>query len=95
MKKKTYHRVTISGVKQQNVEFIMLNPFEPLTVGQCNSRVFEGMEKPFSETGSVYDYFGVTVVVWEKLDRRTRKFKELERRVPYFSAMHLRGIGQI
>lgn len=95
MKKATYYRVLISGHKAQNKEFIMRDPFTPLLVNSCHPRVFEGMEKPFSETGSVYDYFNVNVLVFEKLDRRTNKFRKLEQTAPYFSAAHLRDIGNI
>jgi hypothetical protein len=66
--------------------FIMLNAKENLTNRQCNSTMFESQEIADLNV-NIFDYFELKVhIVIEKLDRRTKKFKELERQYPYFSA---------
>ena len=66
--------------------FIMLNAKENLTNRQCNSTMFENQEIASLNT-NIFDYFQLKVhIVIDVLDRRTKKFKELEKKHPYFSA---------
>ncbi len=69
--------------------FLMLNPTETITNRQCNSMIFEKQEDASLDV-SVFDHFDVKVnIIIEKLDRRTKRFKALERDTQYFSAAYL------
>lgn len=69
--------------------FIMLNTKDNLTNNQCNSAIFVNFESSILNT-NVFHYFGLKVTILiDKLDRRTKKFKQLEREYQYFSASFL------
>ena len=69
--------------------FIMLNAKENLKNNQCNSTIFVNPESSKLNC-NVFHYFGLKVTILiDKLDRRTKKFKQLEKEYQYFSASFL------
>lgn len=69
--------------------FIMLNAKEDLKNNQCNSTIFVNPESANLNT-NVFHYFGLKVnIIIDKLDRRTKKFKQLEKDYQYFSVSFL------
>ena len=74
--------------------FIMLNAKEDLKNSQCNSTIFENRVDASLDC-NVFNYFGLKVnVIIDKLDRRTKKFKQFERDYQYFSVSFLRKIKE-
>ena len=74
--------------------FIMLNAKEDLKNNQCNSTIFVNPQSANLNT-NVFHYFGLKVnIIIDKLDRRTKKFKELESRYQYFSVSFLPKIKE-
>lgn len=69
--------------------FIMLNAKDKLTNKMCNSTIFVNKESANLDT-NVFHYFGVKVrILIDKLDRRTKRFKELEKQYQYFTVGYL------
>ena len=65
--------------------FIMLNAKDEVKNSQCNSAIFENRDDANLDC-NVFTYYGLKVnVVIDKLDRRTKKFKQFERDYQYFS----------
>ena len=80
---------TFSLVHIGRSTFIMLNAKDNLTNNQCNSTIFESREDANLKV-NIFDYFGLKVTILvNKLDRRTKKFKQLEKEYQYFSASFL------
>ena len=74
--------------------FIMLNAKEEVKNSQCNSTIFVNPQSSSLNT-NVFHYFGLKVnVVIDKLDRRTKKFKQFERDYQYFSVSFLPRIKE-
>lgn len=74
--------------------FIMLNAKEDLKNNQCNSSIFVNKDSASLNT-NVFHYFGLKVnIIIDKLDRRTKKFKQLERDYQYFSVSFLPKIKE-
>ena len=74
--------------------FIMLNAKDDLKNSQCNSTIFENRVDASLDT-NVFHYFGLKVnVIIDKLDRRTKKFKQFERDYQYFSVSFLPKIKE-
>ena len=74
--------------------FIMLNAKDDLKNSQCNSTIFVNPQSASLDT-NVFHYFGLKVnVIIDKLDRRTKKFKQFERDYQYFSVSFLPKIKE-
>ena len=74
--------------------FIMLNAKDNLKNSQCCSTIFENRNDANLDI-NIFDYYGLKVrILDDKLDRRTKKFKELESRYQYFSVSFLRKIKE-
>lgn len=74
--------------------FIMLNAKDDLKNSQCNSTIFENRVDANLDC-SVFHYFGLKVnVIIDKLDRRTKRFKQFERDYQYFSVSFLPKIKE-
>jgi hypothetical protein len=83
---------TFSLVHIGRSTFIMLNAKDNLTNNQCNSTIFEIKEDASLNT-NIFDYFDLKVsILVDKLDRRTKNFKQLEKEYQYFSASFLPAI---
>lgn len=69
--------------------FIMLNAKDDLKNSQCNSSIFVNPQSASLDT-NVFHYFGLKVnIIIDKLDRRTKKFKQFENDYQYFSVSFL------
>lgn len=69
--------------------FIMLNAKHELKNNQCNSTIFVNKESTSLNT-NVFHYFDLKVnILINNLDRRTKKFKSLEKQYQYFGASYL------
>lgn len=69
--------------------FIMLNAKDDLKNSQCNSSIFVNPQSSSLDT-NVFHYFGLKVnIIIDKLDRRTKKFKQFENNYQYFSVAFL------
>ena len=74
--------------------FIMLNPTEELKNNQCNSSTFENKNDANLDV-NVFDYYGLKVTILiDKLDRRTKKFKQFEKDNQFFSVSFLPKIKE-
>ena len=74
--------------------FIMLNANKPLLNKHCNSTIFENKDDANLDC-NVFTYYGLKVnVIIDKLDRRTKKFKQFERDYQYFSVSFLPKIKE-
>jgi len=74
--------------------FIMLNAKDDLKNNQCNSTIFVNPESA-NLNCNVYHYFGLKVtIIIDKLDRRTKKFKQFEKDYQYFSVSFLPKIKE-
>ncbi len=74
--------------------FIMLNPEKDLKNKHCNSAIFENKEDADKDQ-NIFKFFNVPVkIIGEKLDRRTKEFKNLKSHHPYFSTMFLPEIKE-
>lgn len=69
--------------------FIMLNEKKDLKCNQCSSTIFVNPESANLNT-NVFHYFGLKVTtIIDKLDRRTKRFKDFKKQYQYFSASFL------
>lgn len=74
--------------------FIMLNAKDNVKNNQCNSTTFENKADANLDC-NVFDYYNVKVnTIIDKLDRRTKKFKQFERDYQYFSVSFLPKIKE-
>ena len=74
--------------------FIMLNAKDDVKNSQCNSTTFENRVDANLDC-NVFDYYKVKVnVIIDKLDRRTKKFKQFEIEYQYFSVSFLPKIKE-
>jgi hypothetical protein len=72
----------------------MLNAKEDLKNNQCNSTIFVNPQSANLNT-NVFHYFGLKVnIIIDKLDRRTKRFKQLEKDYQYFSVSFLPKIKE-
>ena len=77
---KKYYLVEIN-----NVKYIMLNAYDKITNRMCNSMIFNNSQDANLDV-SIFNFFKVNLVIIEKLDRRTKQFKNYEKQYGYFSA---------
>ena len=71
--------------------FLMVNANKTLTNNQCNSIIFENKEDANLNT-NVFHYYNVTLKVLNNgfpLDMRTKKAKDLQKSLKYFSVSFL------
>lgn len=71
--------------------FLMVNANKGLTNKQCNSTIFSNKEDADLNT-DVFHYFNVTLKILNSgrpLDMRTKKAKQLEKTLEYFSVSYL------
>ena len=74
--------------------FIMLNAKDDLKNSQCNSTIFENRVDASLDC-NVFTYYGLKInVIIDKLDRRTKKFKQFENDYQYFSVSFLPKIKE-
>ena len=74
--------------------FIMLNAKDNLKNSQCNSMTFENKADANLDI-NVFDYYGLKVTILiDKLDRRTKKFKQFEKDNQFFSVSFLPKIKE-
>ena len=74
--------------------FIMLNAKDYVKNNQCNSTTFENRADANLDC-NVFDYYKVKVhIIIDKLDRRTKRFKQFERDYQYFSVSFLPKIKE-
>lgn len=74
--------------------FLILNAKDNLKCNQCNSTIFENEDDAKSDK-NVFDYFDLKVnIIIDKLDRRTKKYKQFEKDYQYFSASFLPKIKE-
>jgi hypothetical protein len=67
----------------------MLNAKKEIKNSQCNSTIFVNKVDANLDC-NVFEYFDLKVhIIVDKLDRRTKKFKQLEQRYQYFSVSFL------
>jgi len=71
--------------------YLMVNPFDKLTVKMCNSQVTKDWDvKETDLDKSVFDFFNVTFeIIPIPFDRRTAQFKHFEKQLKYFTVEYL------
>lgn len=74
--------------------FLMLNANIPLLNNQCNSDIFENKNDANLDI-NVFAYFGLHINIFSSnLDRRTKRFKQFEKKYQYFSDSFLPKIKE-
>ena len=74
--------------------FLMLNANEDLKNSQCNSMTFEDKADANLDI-NVFKYYNLKVsIIIDKLDRRTKKFKQFEKDYQFFSVSFLPKIKE-
>jgi len=74
--------------------FLMLNAKNDLKNNQCNSTTFEN-KADINLDINVFEYYGLKVnIIIDKLDRRTKRFKQFEKDYQYFSVSFLPKIKE-
>lgn len=81
---KRYYLVKIIFSDGESRYYIKLNPKYRLTNKQCNPRIFDNPDDADLDVDTL-DYFNCKMEVINKLDRRTREFKNLEKVLKYFT----------
>lgn len=71
--------------------YLMVNPFNKLTVGMCNSQVTDNWNITSEHLNKdVFEFFGVElIVIVVPFDRRTAQFKHFEKTTRYFTVEYL------
>lgn len=74
-----------------NQPYLMVNPFDKLTVGMCNSQVTKEWGITDADLNTdVFEFFKVDLTVIPiPFDRRTAQFKSFEKTVRYFNVEYL------
>lgn len=71
--------------------YLMVNPFDKLTIGMCNSQVTKNWGVTDADLNTdVFEFFKVELIVIAiPFDRRTAQFKSFEKELRYFSVEYL------
>lgn len=80
-----------------NQPYLMVNPFDKLTVSMCNSQVTKdwGVTDADLDT-DVFKFFKVDLtIIPTPFDRRTAKFKRFEKQLKYFTVEYLPALATI
>lgn len=80
-----------------NQQYLMVNPFDKLTVGMCNSQVTKNWGVTDAELNKcVFEFFGVDLHIFPiPFDRRTARFKYFEKTVRYFNIEYLPALASL
>lgn len=77
--------------------YLMVNPFDKLTVGMCNSQITKnwGITDADLDT-DVFKFFKVDLtIIPTPFDRRTAQFKNFEKTVKYFTVEYLPALATL